>query len=225
VDQWGKNNIGLRLLDGNIRTSYPRLGFGAEVVFTNEASPHYMRLFTALDLPGAARDRLAEVQAPAALDARWSPPDQFHVTIRFIGNADPEAAERYEAALTRIEAAPATCVPYGLDVLPSRRNPNVLIAGLERTDDLMAVYRAVSDALEAEGLGAAPRDYRPHVTLARLHDTPAEAVHDFLADRAPTLPRFSAEEVHLYESTLTDDGAVHKRRASVPLRPTAQDTS
>jgi 2'-5' RNA ligase len=177
-----------------------------------------MRLFTAVDLPAVVRERMAALQAPDVLDARWAPPEQFHVTLRFIGDAAPPEASRYEEALRRLEVPPADCVPYGLDVLPSRRNPRVLVVGLERTDDLMALYRAVSEALEGEGLDPESRTYRPHVTLARLNDVPAPTVHDVLDAHAEvSLPSFTADTVYLYESTLTPDGARHERRASIPL--------
>ena len=177
-----------------------------------------MRLFTALDLPEEVRTQFAELQMPGALNARWTRPAQFHITVRFIGDADPEQALRYENALEQVEVPAAECVPYGLDVLPSRRNPRVLIVGLKRSNSLLAVFEAVSNALEAEGLDTADRTYRPHVTLARLNDVSAETVHDFLETHAPPpLPTFRVSALHLYESTLTQDGAVHERRASVPL--------
>ncbi len=179
-----------------------------------------MRLFTAIDLPEDVQQHYADLQTPNDLDARWTDPDQFHVTLRFIGDASPNQTARYEDALANIDAPTVECIPYGLDVLPSRRNPSVLIVGLERTDDLMAVYRAVCDALESEGLDPEDRTYRPHVTLARLDDVPARAVHEFLDDHdALSLPSFQADAVHLYESTLTQEGAIHDRRASVPLGP------
>jgi len=177
-----------------------------------------MRLFTALDLPEEVREQFAPLQAPNKLDARWTDPDQFHVTLRFIGDTDANQAARYENALAQIEAPAAECVPYGLDVFPSRRAPSVLIVGLERTDSLMSVYRSVNEALESEGLEPEDRTYRPHVTLARLDDTPATAVHEFLdAHDNLSLDSFPVDTVHLYESTLTPDGAVHERRASFPL--------
>ncbi|MCS3938184.1 2'-5' RNA ligase [Salinibacter ruber] len=46
-----------------------------------------MRLFTAIDLPDGFRNEVAGLQAPSALDARWTDPAQFHVTLRFIGDA------------------------------------------------------------------------------------------------------------------------------------------
>ncbi len=179
-----------------------------------------MRLFAALDLPDAIHEEVADLRAPEDLDARWSPPAQYHVTLRFIGEVDSDRAAEFEEALTTVEAPPATCTPYGFDVLPSRRNPRVLVLGLERTDSLLSVYHAVSTALEEEGLEPEGRTYRPHVTLARLDDLPPEPVHAFLdSHEAESLSSVNVEAVHLYESALAPDGAIHERRASFSLDP------
>lgn len=179
-----------------------------------------MRLFTALDPPEPVRDRLEALQAPVDLDARWTDPQQFHITVRFIGDADPDQTTRFEEALAAIEAPTVECRPYGLDVLPSRRNPSVLVVGLERSDSLMALYEAVSEALHAEGLGPEDRRYRPHVTLARLYDVAPETVHDVLDTHdTDALDPFSIDTLTLYESTLTPDGAAHEARATYSLGP------
>jgi 2'-5' RNA ligase len=177
-----------------------------------------MRLFTALDPPDTLRSRAARLRTPGALDARWTSPDQYHVTLRFLGEVDPDRAARVDAALTQVDGPVPACSPYGLDVLPSRRRPSVLILGLDRTDSLLRLYESVSAALEAEGIDPEERRYRPHVTLARLDDGSAEAVHRFLDQHdAGDLPSFRARRFHLYESTLTPDGALHDRRASYSL--------
>lgn len=177
-----------------------------------------MRLFTAIDIPETLVDTLADLQAPEALDARWSDPDQFHITLRFIGEVDDEKAPRYSEALTTVNTSPVRCEPYGLDVLPSRRSPRVLMLGLERTESMLALYEAVSDALEAESLEPENRAYRPHVTLARLDDADRETVHDVLRRQEDhSCPSFEANHFVLYESTLTSEGAIHEPVATYPL--------
>lgn len=179
-----------------------------------------MRLFTAIDIPDSLREDLTSLQDADALAARWSDPEQFHVTLRFIGDAGEEQAARYQEALSEVEAASVQCDPYGLDVLPSRHSPRVLMLGLERTDSMMDLYNAVTDALQAEGLDPEDRKYRPHVTIARLDDIDRDTVHDFLrAHEDRSFPAFEAEQFVLYESTLTPDGAIHEPRATYPLRP------
>jgi len=177
-----------------------------------------MRLFTAVDPPDSVREQCAALQAPNKLDARWTSPEQFHVTIRFIGDADEEQAGAYKEALARMDAPSVMCRPYGLDVLPSRRNPRVLIVGLKRTDTLMALYKTVSNALEEEGLAPEDRTYRPHITLARMDDASPETVHGFLNfHTAPSVDSFRVDTLSLYESILTKQGAVHEQRAAVSL--------
>ena len=57
-----------------------------------------MRLFVALDLPEDLRDRLTHLQqgVPAA---RWVPPENMHLTLRFIGEVDGHQARDIDAAL------------------------------------------------------------------------------------------------------------------------------
>ncbi len=178
-----------------------------------------MRLFTALDPPSDARDRCAELQNTLSLPtARWTPLSQLHVTVRFVGDTAPEQAQRYEAALSEVQCAPARCAPYGLDVLPSRQTPRVVVVGLTRTDSLLALHESVSTALASEGLAPEERTYRPHLTLARLDDPDPERVHHALrANDAPLPAAFAANTLHLYESTLASDGAVHEKRSSFAL--------
>jgi 2'-5' RNA ligase len=176
-----------------------------------------MRLFVAIDVPAGDRAAWRALRTPDALPARWTDPSQYHVTLRFVGDVDADAAARYADALRTVEAPPARCVPYGLDVLPHPRSPRVLVVGLERTDALLAVYRAVSAALEGAGLEPDERSFRPHVTLARLDDASPEAAHAYLDAREADIPAFRAPAFHLYESILTDAGARHERRATIPL--------
>jgi 2'-5' RNA ligase len=177
-----------------------------------------MRLFTAIDIPAALRDDLSGLQSDDALGARWTDPEQFHITLRFIGEVPTEQAVNYEKVLADVKAPPVKCVPYGLDVLPSRRSPRVIMLGLERTDSMMALYHAISDALQSEGLDPEDRKYRPHVTLGRLDNGDPDSVHAFLRrheDRS--FSSFEANRFILYESTLTSDGALHEPKAIFPL--------
>ena len=180
-----------------------------------------MRLFTAFDVPSDQRPAFARVEdlaADAPFSARWSPPAQYHCTLRFLGDTDRETAQSYRSALHEIDAPPFECEPYGLDVLPDRRTPRVLIAGLRLSPSLKQLYQQVSEVLEERGLEPEARDYRPHVTLARFDDADPRAVHDFLRSHADvSFPSFSVTAFHLFESTRTQDGSIHEVRETVPL--------
>jgi len=185
-----------------------------------------MRLFTAIDIPASLREALSELQDTEdtnALSVRWTDPEQVHVTLRFIGDVSEEEAVRYEEALATVDVDPVRCVPQqpsGLDVLPSRQSPRVLVLGLERTDSMMTLYEAVSEKLESEGVTPEGRTYRPHVTIGRLDDPDPKAIHNFLRSHDErTFSAFEADRFVLYESTLSPDGAIHEPQAIFPLEP------
>lgn len=177
-----------------------------------------MRLFAAIDIPEPLRETLAALQNDEELSARWTSPEQFHVTLRFIGEVNKQQARRYSEALSNVTVPPPRCVPQepaALGALPSRHAPSVLMLELKRTDSLMALYRAVSDALEGEGLDPEDRKYRPHVTIGRLDDGEPETVHRFLrAHDDHTFEPFTANRFVFYESILGPDGATHEPFAS-----------
>lgn len=183
-----------------------------------------MRLFAAFDVPPDLRDAYARVRKEASeppFEARWSPPDQYHCTLRFIGEVDADRASEYRTALQEVTAPSFEVRPYGLDVLPGRSRPRVLIAGLRLTDPLKHLQRAVSERLESRGLDPADRSYKPHVTLARLQQADPKAIHAFLQSRDLSFPSFPVTEFHLYESTTSADGARHDVLDTYPLQTAA----
>ena len=178
------------------------------------------RLFTALDLPDSALDALRVFRDSADLPttARWTPRDNHHITLRFIGDVDGDRAASIEKALEAIRTAPIEIEPLGLGVLPSRRNPRVLTVRIEPTEPLRSLYNALQNTLETVDVETEDRTYRPHITLARLKDTRPEQLYAVLRDMdGPHIDSFTVDCYHLYESTLTPDGAVHTVRATYPL--------
>jgi 2'-5' RNA ligase len=181
-----------------------------------------MRLFTALDVPASVSEPLAAVRLPS-LEVRWTPPKRYHVTLCFIGQSTPSALERYREALAAVEAPRARCTIYGLDVLPSRRRPRVLVAGLDRTPSVLQVHEAVADALRNAGASMDDRPFRPHITLGRFPpSTEAPDVHHALQERdLPDGLSFTADAFSLYESRSADDGVRYEARATRPLSSSA----
>ncbi len=179
------------------------------------------RLFTALDLPSAAVDALRAFREQWDFDARtrWTPPQNLHLTLRFIGEVDEKQAARVEAALAEVRpSAPFDVEPIGLGVLPSRRKPRVLMVRIDPSEPLCALYDALQDALAGVGVERERRTFRPHVTLARMKNAVPVRLHEALQNAPePDLGAFAVDRFYLYESTLTPDGAVHSIRAEYPL--------
>lgn len=179
------------------------------------------RLFTALDLPPSTVDALRTFRQEQNLDvrARWTPPRNLHITLRFVGEIDDKQADRVEATLSDARHhTPFDVQPLGLGVLPSRPNPHVLTVRIDPTEPLQDLYHAVQDALATVDIEREERTFRPHITLARMKNVSPERLYESLRETSgPSLGAFSVDRFYLYESTLTPDGAVHAIRAEYPF--------
>ncbi len=134
-----------------------------------------MRLFVAIVPPPDALAELADVLAPlraASPGLRWTGPDDWHLTLAFLGEvADPVLANlflRLERAARRHPVQRLAVSGGGAFPRPSRAT--VLWAGISTAGGLGPL--AASVAAAARRAGAPPPDegrrYRPHLTLARL---------------------------------------------------------
>jgi len=121
----------------------------------------------ALDLPWETRERLA-LLAGGLPGARWVPPENHHVTLRFIGEVPPHRAEEIDLALAGLRARSFALSFAGLGVFEKGGRPTALWAGVERSAPLDHLRSKVETALQRVGLEPERRRFAPHVTLARL---------------------------------------------------------
>lgn len=155
------------------------------------------RLFVAVWPPEDVAEQLRALRRKDQRGVRFVPPENWHLTLRFLGEADPdEVGARLDAAdLTRttVRLAPA------VDVL-GRHSVMIPAAGLD------AMAAAVSRATRGVGSQPERRRFVGHLTLARLHKRAR------LPNLVGTLfdATFTAEEVALVESRLRSDGAVYE---------------
>jgi 2'-5' RNA ligase len=176
------------------------------------------RLFTAVDLSDQAREAIGRICAGIP-GVKWLDPAQLHLTLRFIGDADSSLFVRIREELSGVEAKAFELSLQGVGRFPPKRDPRVLWVGVERNEALPRLRQSVEQALERCGLEPEGQGFSPHITLARLKDMPWSPVAAFLErNRLFSTPPFPVSEFHLYSSTLTPRGAIHRREASYPLR-------
>jgi len=171
-----------------------------------------LRLFVALELPPALRQRLAAL--PLDLPGlRRVPPQQLHVTLYFIGNS--EQPETIGEALAWVEAAPVSLALQG-----SGRWSGVLWAGLRQDAALSDLHRGVTQALGNCGLRPERRPFRPHVTLGRFRaQRPPAKLNNWLrTHRSLRSSPVVVDEFCLYASELTPAGARYRILQRYPLR-------
>ena len=133
-----------------------------------------MRLFVALDLPWPIRERLSHLAATGIPGARRVPPENYHVTLRFIGETPSHRAEDIDHALAALRARRFTLTLAGVGTFAKGGRATALWAGVERNPALDHLQNKIETALQRCGLDPERRRFQPHVTLARL-DNVAEA--------------------------------------------------
>ena len=176
-----------------------------------------MRLFVGLDLPWDLKHRLTEL-CGGITGARWVAPENFHVTLRFIGEVDRVQAEEIDLALAAIRAPPLVLTLAGIGTFAKAGRVITLWTGVDRNDLLDHLHGKIETALQRAGLEPERRRFNPHVTLARLDIVAEEKVAGFV--QAKNL--FRSEPVQmahftLFSSHLHRDGSIYTTEMVYPL--------
>jgi 2'-5' RNA ligase len=176
-----------------------------------------IRLFVGLELPEAVADRLA-VLAGGIPGARWVEARNLHVTLRFLGEIEEGLAAELDEALAALAEPGFALALDGFGAFGGRRRLHTLWAGVERVPLLVHLRDKVETVVVRLGLPSEARKFSPHVTLARLRDTPSGRVHDFIAGTSPFhLGPWPVDHFTLFRSHLSRGGAEYERLENYPL--------
>ena len=181
------------------------------------------RAFLALEVPAGIKERLAASQENLRRElprARWTRPDGWHLTLKFLGEVAAPALDGLAAELAPVlRGLGAVNVRLGgTGFFPSAARPRVAWVG-GAAEGVESVVEAAERAAEGAGF---PRERRPwsiHVTQARLKDRwPPAAVDRFLEwGEELDLEPFDCREVVLFKSDLQPGGAVYTALERLPL--------
>lgn len=190
-----------------------------------------MRLFLALELPEAVREAAAgicrELKASGA-DVKWVPPENLHVTLKFLGETDGGLAERIKAAMADACAGRGAMALSldGAGAFPGRGRPQVVWLGLGgEVEPLAGLAGALEQRLEPLGFAPERRPFAAHVTLGRLRRgrgkkktaPPAALVRAIASLAGWRGPEFSGRRVSLMQSELTPAGARYQPLHQIDL--------
>jgi 2'-5' RNA ligase len=178
-----------------------------------------LRLFIAVDLPAEIRPVVARL-CQGIGGARWTRPEQLHLTLRFLGDTSEDRLAEMRVRLREVRAPRFELALRGTGVFPppgARKPARVLWLGLDPPEPLAALKHAVDGVLGPDP-EAAQRGFSPHLTLARFPTRPRHDLDRFLAEHAGfDSGRFVVADFHLYRSTLRPEGALHEIVESYPL--------
>jgi 2'-5' RNA ligase len=176
-----------------------------------------LRLFVGLALPDDLRRRLAGICAGVP-GARWVAPENLHITLRFIGEVAEPDAQALHDALGQIRSPGFSLELLGADMFASGRQAKSLWLAVSPVPELFLLQERVEAASQRAGLTAEGRKFKPHVTLARLKDTPPARARNFVAQyglyRAGP---FAIDHFTLFASNLSRHGASYSVLAEYGL--------
>jgi 2'-5' RNA ligase len=174
------------------------------------------RIFTGLEIPDNVRSEL-DLLRGGLPGARWIDPENYHVTLRFIGDVDDLTAQEVASMLGRIRRNGLELRFDGLSSFGGRR-PRAVVATLAQTPELMELQAEQERLMQRVGLEPEGRKYTPHVTLARLRESSSRQVADYLATRSFVRPLpFKVSRFVLFSSRSSAGGGPYVVEATYPL--------
>ena len=176
-----------------------------------------IRLLVALALPDEHCDQLSRL-CHGVRDARWVRHENYHLTLRFIGELEEPYLPDILGALSRVKSESFSLTLSGVGHFQNGRRIRSLWVGAEPCDALVQLQSRIDRALRHADVSPDGRRFTPHVTLARLKNGMAEQVGgwieaNFLFRAAP----FMVDHFVLYDSYLSHTSAIYSPVVEFPL--------
>lgn len=139
------------------------------------------RLFAALELPHHAVMQLSLLRGGLP-GARFIDPENYHLTLRFMGDLENHVADEIVAGLDRVKRSAFSFGIDGLGVFGGKK-PHSIFATPAPCPELFALHEEIDRICHRLGLAPDSRKFTPHVTIARLRNVSPENVAKYLSER------------------------------------------
>ena len=175
------------------------------------------RIFTGLEIPADVSRASLRCMRGGLPGARWIDPENYHLTLRFIGDVDDRHGARGGLAAGQVRRTRFELRFEGLSAFGGRR-PRAVVAALAQTPSLIELQAEHERLMQRIGLEPEGRKYTPHVTLARLRESSSRQVADYLSSRALMRPLpFKVSRFVLFSSRASVGGGPYVVEAAYPL--------
>lgn len=171
-----------------------------------------MRLFIAADINMRAKNLIAKKQEilkrELKEDLNWVKKENWHLTIKFLGDSTESEKEKLITALKEIDYnLTANYIQFDhLDAFPNQSHPKVLYLAVNKGKNILTdIYNKTENKLLNYGFEADERDFIPHLTIARSKSEYPN-LNAKLLDKNFLNIYANIEQITLYESRLKNDG-------------------
>jgi len=173
------------------------------------------RLFTGLEVPKEVGQSLSMLRGGLP-GARWIDPENYHITLRFIGDIDDRLANDIAMMLDGVKRRSFEVKLEEIAAFGGRK-PRAVIAAVDPVSPLVELQAEQERLMQRLGLEPEGRKFTPHVTLARLRDASSRDVADYLSTRGPVFGSFKVSRFVLFSSRASTGGGPYVVEADYPL--------
>jgi 2'-5' RNA ligase len=176
------------------------------------------RLFTGIEIPADIGERLSLLRGGLP-GARWIDKENYHLTLRFVGDIDRDVADDIADTLGRVSRSGFEVAIGGLASFGTRK-PHAIVARIQPSRALTELQAEHERLLQRIGLPAEQRKYIPHVTLARLRGSSHRDVADYLSLRGGfAAGPFPVDRFVIFSSRNSVGGGPYVVEEEYPLGP------
>lgn len=188
-----------------------------------------LRAFVAVEIPHEIQQNIhketANIRKEIGELVRWVPPQNMHLTLKFLGDVSPSSVE-FLMQMLRKEAENVDCLNIrmtGLGSFPNLKRPRVVYIGIQAPAALESLQRGIESASRRLGYESEERSFSPHLTLGRVKQQVTALDQQKIrrlieGTQVDVLGTARVDSVHLYKSELQPGGSVYTRLYSAPLR-------
>jgi RNA 2',3'-cyclic 3'-phosphodiesterase len=184
------------------------------------------RVFAAIEIGAAARDRIAREQERLGVTMRgsalrWVKKEQLHITLVFLG----QLSDQQTAQAVALMNAPLRHEPFrfelgGIGVFPPHGAPRALWIGIPSgAQHVVAVQALVQERLRGVGYALERRSFSPHLTVARWRESKSSDRPKNSTTTPPTLATVDVGSVTLFQSHVSSAGSTYVVLAEARLGP------
>ena len=174
------------------------------------------RLFTGLEIPKEVAQSLSLLRGGLP-GARWIDPENYHITLRFIGDIDDRLAHEIASLLDGVRRRSFE-VRLGNLMSFGGRKPRAVVVAVEPIQPLVELQSELERLMQRLGLEPEGRKFIPHVTLARLRVSSSRDVAEYLSTRGPVFgASFRVSRFVLFSSRSSVGGGPYVIEADYPL--------
>lgn len=177
-----------------------------------------IRSFVAIQVPDLIGQSLGKLQAQlkgSSVDVRWVHPQNFHLTLRFLGDVEENELDTIKDKLcsVSVQHKPFSLNFSGVGGFPQEGRLRVVWIGVGRGQfEINKLVEDIADSLQDANVKKDKKGFFPHLTLGRVKGSPTTRPLRLLMEknRGFFTPDFSVSSFVLYQSQLTPQGPLYK---------------